>query len=147
MREDFQRKRQMQQPVRGQSSQPPAKRPFQGPSKGPSLQQQRPQGASAPRPVDFSVCKECSKRHPGPCMLGTGRCFHCKETEHVSRDCPKRRQATGRVFVMQAEAADPETTLLTEKLLVLSKLSSFSSELEETSSRDHLHVAIFISGK
>ncbi|KZV54726.1 hypothetical protein F511_41774 [Dorcoceras hygrometricum] len=36
MRDDFQRKRQMQQPVRGQSSQPPAKRPFQGPPKGPT---------------------------------------------------------------------------------------------------------------
>ncbi|KZV17861.1 hypothetical protein F511_34204 [Dorcoceras hygrometricum] len=34
-----------------------------------------------------------------------------------------------------------------EKLLVLSKLSSFSSVLGETSSRDHLHVAIFVSGK
>ncbi|KZV37805.1 hypothetical protein F511_26837 [Dorcoceras hygrometricum] len=36
MREDYQRKTQMQQPARGQSSQPPAKRPFQWPSKGPS---------------------------------------------------------------------------------------------------------------
>ncbi|KZV16826.1 hypothetical protein F511_40746 [Dorcoceras hygrometricum] len=66
MRDDYQRKRQMQQPVRGQSSQPPAKRPYQGPPKGPSPQgqqqqrqqdQQRPQqqGASAPRPVEFTV--------------------------------------------------------------------------------------------
>ncbi|KZV30023.1 hypothetical protein F511_41077 [Dorcoceras hygrometricum] len=38
MRDDFQRKRQMQQPVGGKSSQQPAKRPFQGPSKGPSHQ-------------------------------------------------------------------------------------------------------------
>ncbi|KZV38734.1 hypothetical protein F511_22091 [Dorcoceras hygrometricum] len=45
-------------------------------------------------------------------MLGTGRSFHCKEPGHISRDCPKRRQDTGRVFVMQAEAADPDTTLL-----------------------------------
>ncbi|KZV48617.1 hypothetical protein F511_26971 [Dorcoceras hygrometricum] len=45
MRDDFQRKRQLQQPVRGQSSQQPAKRPFQGPPKGPS-----PQGSQQPRP-------------------------------------------------------------------------------------------------
>ncbi|KZV37623.1 pentatricopeptide repeat-containing protein-like [Dorcoceras hygrometricum] len=57
---------------KGQSSQPPAKRPYQGPLKGPSPQgqqqqrqqgQQRPQqeGASAPRPVGFPVCKEYHK--------------------------------------------------------------------------------------
>ncbi|KZV36031.1 hypothetical protein F511_31454 [Dorcoceras hygrometricum] len=38
--DDFQRKRQMQQPVRGQYSQQPAKRLFQGPSKGPYPQGQ-----------------------------------------------------------------------------------------------------------
>ncbi|KZV50344.1 hypothetical protein F511_36266 [Dorcoceras hygrometricum] len=45
MRDDYQMKCQMQQPVRGQSSQPPVKRHFYGPSKGPSQQgqqQQRP---------------------------------------------------------------------------------------------------------
>ncbi|KZV30160.1 starch synthase 3, chloroplastic/amyloplastic [Dorcoceras hygrometricum] len=36
MRDDFQRKRQLQQPARGQYSQQPAKRPFQGPPKGPT---------------------------------------------------------------------------------------------------------------
>ncbi|KZV21046.1 hypothetical protein F511_36610 [Dorcoceras hygrometricum] len=52
MRDDFQRKLQLQQPVRGQSSQPPAKRPFQGPPKGPTPQgshQQRPQGQQRPQ--------------------------------------------------------------------------------------------------
>ncbi|KZV17611.1 hypothetical protein F511_33330 [Dorcoceras hygrometricum] len=43
MRYDFQRKRQMEQPVKGQSSQPPAKRPFQGPLKDPTPQGQQQQ--------------------------------------------------------------------------------------------------------
>ncbi|KZV50728.1 hypothetical protein F511_20055 [Dorcoceras hygrometricum] len=69
MRDDFQRKRQMQHPIRGQSSQPPTKRPYQGPPKGPNPQgqqqqrtqgQQRPQqqGSSAPRSGGFPVCRE-----------------------------------------------------------------------------------------
>ncbi|KZV45497.1 hypothetical protein F511_08000 [Dorcoceras hygrometricum] len=38
MRDDFERKRRMQQPTRGQSSHQPAKRPFQGYSMGPNPQ-------------------------------------------------------------------------------------------------------------
>ncbi|KZV51396.1 hypothetical protein F511_17267 [Dorcoceras hygrometricum] len=47
------------------------------------------------------------------CMEGSGRCYHCKEPGHISKDCPRRRQSTGRVYLMQAEAADPDMTLLT----------------------------------
>ncbi|KZV17621.1 hypothetical protein F511_16977 [Dorcoceras hygrometricum] len=114
----------------GQSSHPTAKRPFQGPSKGPTQQghqqyrpqsQQRPQqqGASAPKPGGYQTCKECNKQHPGPCMIGSGKFFHCKEPGHISRDFSKKRHATGRVFVMQAEATDPDTTLLTGEIRVL----------------------------
>ncbi|KZV48754.1 hypothetical protein F511_24921 [Dorcoceras hygrometricum] len=94
---------------------------FRGLLRGPTpqgQQQQRPQrpqqqGTSAPRPGGFPVCKECNKQHSGPCMAGYGRCFHYKEPWHISGDFPKRRQITGRVFVMQAEAADPNMTMLT----------------------------------
>ncbi|KZV19943.1 hypothetical protein F511_30667 [Dorcoceras hygrometricum] len=77
--------------------------------------QQRPQqqGTSAPRPGGFPVCKECSMQHSGPCMSGSGKCFHCKVPGNISRVCPNRRQTTGHVFVMQTEAVDPDTTLLT----------------------------------
>ncbi|KZV49792.1 hypothetical protein F511_20372 [Dorcoceras hygrometricum] len=46
-------------------------------------------------------------------MAGSGRCFHCKESGCVAMNFPQRVQSTGRVFMMQAEAADPDTTLLT----------------------------------
>ncbi|KZV50966.1 hypothetical protein F511_09100 [Dorcoceras hygrometricum] len=124
MRDDFQRKRQMQQPVRAQTSQRPAKRPFQGSSRGTNQQvqhphrphgQQRPQqqGASTPTPGGFPICKECSKQHSGSCMAGSGKFFHCREPGNISRDCPRKRRTTGRVFVMQVEATDPDTTLHT----------------------------------
>ncbi|KZV49677.1 hypothetical protein F511_22633 [Dorcoceras hygrometricum] len=95
MRYDFQKKRQLQQPVRGQSSQQPAKRPFYGPPKvsnAQGSQQQRPQGqqrqqqqgASAPRPGGYPIRKECSKQHSEPCMAGSGRQMLQIQTRHYS---------------------------------------------------------------
>ncbi|KZV41376.1 hypothetical protein F511_37935 [Dorcoceras hygrometricum] len=74
-------------------------------------------GANAPRPRGVPMSHVCHKHHPGQCMMGSGGCYHYKEPVHVSKDCPRRRQSTGRFYVMQAEAVDPDTTLLTGILL------------------------------
>ncbi|XP_073314697.1 uncharacterized protein [Primulina huaijiensis] len=55
----------------------------------------------------------------GQCLWGSGKCFKCGASDHMLRDCPQWRQpAQGRVFVMHAEEANPDTTLLTENIFL-----------------------------
>ncbi|XP_073157162.1 uncharacterized protein [Henckelia pumila] len=111
-----QSKRQFQSGYQRPSSQPPAKKQCTGPSKGPNQQKpqqqrQQPRGG-APNAGGYPTCPKCQKMHPGPCHLGAGVCFHCKEPGHQMANCP-RKNTTGRVFVMQAEEEDPDTSLIT----------------------------------
>ncbi|KAF1888543.1 hypothetical protein Lal_00011316 [Lupinus albus] len=68
-----------------------------------------------------SFCNKCGKTHVDDlCRSMTLSCFHCKETGHTKRYCPKlqqsmnavrveRPQSTGRVFTMNgAEAANAD---------------------------------------
>ncbi|XP_073139055.1 uncharacterized protein [Henckelia pumila] len=122
MQAAYQQKRQFQQPFRGQSLQP-AKKQFTGPVKSPNpprpqqRQQgpQRPQqkGAAAPNPGGIPLCKTCQKPHSGQCMAGSGVCYKCKLPGHVAMNCPNARNIPGRVYVMQAEEADLDTSLIT----------------------------------
>ncbi|XP_073120101.1 uncharacterized protein [Henckelia pumila] len=114
------------------------KRPFTGPQRqqGPFRPQghlaqrpqghhaQRPQGHQAQRPAPPKTgekprCMNCNCAHHGKCLAGAGVCFWCKKPGHIAPDCPQHRMlAQGRVFVMQAEEADPDTTLITGRILV-----------------------------
>ncbi|XP_073133328.1 uncharacterized protein [Henckelia pumila] len=114
------------------------KRPFTGPQRqhGPFRPQghlahrpqghhaQRPQGHQAQRPAppktgEKPFCPDCKRAHNGQCLAGAGVCYRCKKLGHVVLDCPLRKMPTqGRVFVMHAEEADPDTTLITGRILV-----------------------------
>ncbi|XP_073136996.1 uncharacterized protein [Henckelia pumila] len=94
----YQHKRQLQRPFRGQYSQL-AKKQFTGPTKGPN----------PPRP---------QQRPQGQCMAGSGVCFRCKLPGHIAMNCPNMKNIAGRVYVLQAEEADPDTSLITGKILI-----------------------------
>ncbi|KZV32158.1 hypothetical protein F511_19379 [Dorcoceras hygrometricum] len=113
--------RQSEQPGKSHEEDgPPKGRTPQGPQLYIPQGQKRPQqqGANAPRPGGTTTCKEFHNNHPGQCMAGSGRCYHCKETGKICRDCPKKRQSSGCVYVMQAKAADPDTTLIIAELVL-----------------------------
>ncbi|XP_073121372.1 uncharacterized protein [Henckelia pumila] len=109
-------------PAHGQQH---SKRPYHGPPCHQGNQAHRPQGHQAHRPAppttgEKPICKNFHKAHFGKCLLGAGVCYRFKRPGHVIEDCPEaRRPATGRVFVMQAKEADPDTTLITGRILVV----------------------------
>lgn len=118
---DDQRKR-----PQGQQFTQSNKRPFSGSTKFQGHQkpqtQQRQQGqlqlgSSGSGPVP--LCKDCQRPHKGKCMQGTFRCFYCKEEGHRADVCPKKNQAVqARAFVMQAEEAEPDSTVITGEPVV-----------------------------
>ncbi|XP_073133323.1 uncharacterized protein [Henckelia pumila] len=106
----------------------PAKKQFTGPVKGPNPprpqqrqqgpQRPQPKGAAAPNHGGIPLCKTCQKPHSGQCMAGSGVCYKCKLSGHVAMNCPNARNIPGHVYVMQAEEADPDTSLIMGKILV-----------------------------
>ncbi|XP_073137324.1 uncharacterized protein [Henckelia pumila] len=73
-------------------------------------------------PVDYATALRRALRKR---LAGAGVCFKCKKPGHMARECLElRRPMHSRVFVMQAEEADPDTTLITE--LVLFNINLFS---------------------
>ncbi|KZV38644.1 hypothetical protein F511_11742, partial [Dorcoceras hygrometricum] len=55
------------------------------------------------------TCPTSGRQHSGKCLMGAGVCYKCKKPGDMSYQCPQLKQpATGRVYVMKAEEADPE---------------------------------------
>ncbi|XP_073137939.1 uncharacterized protein [Henckelia pumila] len=72
-----------------------------------------------PKTGEKPFCPKCKRAHYEKCLAGAGVCYRCKKPGHVVSDCPWRETSTqGRVFVMQAEEADPDTTLVIGRILV-----------------------------
>ncbi|XP_042423436.1 uncharacterized protein LOC122011061 [Zingiber officinale] len=70
--------------------------------------------------LEKPTCQTFGHQHVGKCLLGVGACYKCNQPGHLSFDCPQLRgPATRRVYMMKTEEADPYTTLITGRVLVL----------------------------
>ncbi|KZV54615.1 hypothetical protein F511_02649 [Dorcoceras hygrometricum] len=121
IRTEAQKKRPFQMQPQQQTQ---AKRPFTGPQRQQGqgtarpaprpTPSGRPQSQQALRPgpsIEKPTCQSCGRKHARKCLKRVGVCYKCKQPGHLSFECPQLSQpAMGRVFVMQAEEADPDTT-------------------------------------
>ncbi|XP_073021645.1 uncharacterized protein [Primulina eburnea] len=90
------------------------KRPFHGPPRFRGGPQQQQQGRAVPRPFEHPLCPKCSRRHPGACMFGSGKCYKCGSPDHTLPYCPQKNLPTqGRVFALHAAETNPDTMLMT----------------------------------
>ncbi|XP_075494756.1 uncharacterized protein LOC142532321 [Primulina tabacum] len=80
-------------------------------------------------PVPFSdterqVCPKCGKPHKGECLVGSGRCFRCKEMRHTALKCPLssgKGKVQGRIFSMTKESVNPDSSVISGNILVYGK--------------------------
>ncbi|XP_075497673.1 uncharacterized protein LOC142534834 [Primulina tabacum] len=103
------------------------KKPYIGPPKRlgqPKLQGQPPK-ENVSKTTEKPIFKECYRHHYGKCMWGTYKCFKCRAMGHKAGDFQKLKQPmTGRAYVMHAEKAKPDMTLITTGIATYALLDS-----------------------
>ncbi|XP_075500095.1 uncharacterized protein LOC142538678 [Primulina tabacum] len=70
------------------------------------------------------VCPKCGKPHKGECLVGSGRCFRCKEMGHTEQKCPlssNHGKVQGRIFSMTKESANPDSSVISVNILIFDK--------------------------
>ncbi|XP_075500063.1 uncharacterized protein LOC142538634 [Primulina tabacum] len=80
-------------------------------------------------PVPFSdterqACFKCGKPHKGECLVGSGRCFRCKEMGRTALKCPLssgKGKVQGRIFAMTKESVNPDSSVVSGNILVYGK--------------------------
>ncbi|XP_075524539.1 uncharacterized protein LOC142556936 [Primulina tabacum] len=70
------------------------------------------------------VCPKCGKPHKGECLVGSGRCFRCKEMGHPTLKCPLssvKGKVQGRIFAMTKESVNPDSSVISGNILIYGK--------------------------
>ncbi|XP_073276435.1 uncharacterized protein [Primulina huaijiensis] len=70
------------------------------------------------------LCPKCGKPHKRECLVGSGRCFRCKEVGHTTQKCPlssDKGRVQGRIFAMTKEGANPDSSVISGNILISGK--------------------------
>ncbi|XP_075473375.1 uncharacterized protein LOC142504385 [Primulina tabacum] len=74
--------------------------------------------------TEQSLCPKCGKPHKCECLVGSGRCFRCKEMGHTAQKCPlssNQGRVQGRIFAMTKESANPDSSVISGNILIFDK--------------------------
>ncbi|XP_073035210.1 uncharacterized protein [Primulina eburnea] len=106
--------------ARSQGASPSSRGGFKG--KGKMEQHNKPSMPSSD--VERSLCPKCGKPHKGECLVGSGRCYRCKEMGHTAQKCPlssDKGKVQGRIFTMTKEGANPDSSVISGNILISGK--------------------------
>ncbi|XP_073038079.1 uncharacterized protein [Primulina eburnea] len=106
--------------ARGQGASPSGRGGFKG--KGKLEQRSKPPVPSSD--IERPVCPKCGKPHKGECLVGSGRCFRCKEMGHTALKCPLssgKGKVQGRIFAMTKESVNPDSAVISGNILIYGK--------------------------
>ncbi|XP_075473295.1 uncharacterized protein LOC142541938 [Primulina tabacum] len=74
--------------------------------------------------TERQVCPKCGKPHKGECLVGSGRCYRCKEMGHTAQKCPlssDKGKVQGRIVTMTKEGANPDSSVISGNILISGK--------------------------
>ncbi|XP_073033825.1 uncharacterized protein [Primulina eburnea] len=92
--------------------------------KGKGKMDQRSRFPLPPADNDRLLCAKCGKSHKGECLIGSGRCYRCKEVGHTVYNCPLsfgKGKVQGRIFSMTKEGANPDASVILGNIFILGK--------------------------
>ncbi|XP_073057433.1 uncharacterized protein [Primulina eburnea] len=92
--------------------------------KGKGKMDQRSRFPLPPADNDRLLCAKCGKSHKGECLIGSGRCYRCKEVGHTVYNCLLsfgKGKVQGRIFSMTKEGANPDASVISGNIFILGK--------------------------
>ncbi|XP_073298495.1 uncharacterized protein [Primulina huaijiensis] len=95
-----------------------------GGHKGKGKMEQRSKPLVPSSDIERPVCPKCGKPHKGECLVGSGRCYRCKEMGHTAQKCPfssDKAKVQGRIFTMTKEGANPYSLVISGNILISGK--------------------------
>ncbi|XP_075518281.1 uncharacterized protein LOC142552391 [Primulina tabacum] len=103
--------------------------------KGKGKVEQRNKPPSISSDTEQPVCPTCGKPHKGECLVGSGRCFRCKEMGHTAQKCPlspDKGKVQGRIFAMTKESVNPDFSVISafDVILGMDWLSAYHAVID-----------------
>ncbi|XP_073015543.1 uncharacterized protein [Primulina eburnea] len=92
--------------------------------KGKGKMEQRSRLPLPPTDSERPLCPKCGKPHKGECLIGSGRCYICKEMGHTVYNCPLsfgKGKVQGRIFTITKEGANPDASVISGNIFILGK--------------------------